>query len=900
MPRRIPFLLTAIIALAIAGCGGGGGSAPASYTISGSVTGLSGQGLALTDNGAGNLTVSSNGGFTLPTALADGSTYSVAVATQPAGQTCTVGGGGNSQGGGTVSGSDVTNITVTCINNNVTVGGSVKWLAPSQTVVLQNNSGDNLTVPSDGTFTFSNKIANGKAYAVTVMTQPSGQTCRVTGGDNGTGGGTAANGANITNVVVNCSRPRYAYVVSHDDATVSSYVVDATTGRLKWIGRTQTETNPQSVTVDPSGRYAYVANNGSNTVSQYKIGTDGALSPILSNATVGTDQYPVSVAVHPSGKYAYVANQFGTVSQYTVNNDGSLTALSPTSVAAGQLPTSVAVDPSGKYAYVTNSGDNTVSQYTIGADGSLTPMSSATVVTGSGPYAITVASSGKYAFVVNHNSGNTGSVSEYAIGSDGSLTALASSAEPTGTGPVSITVDPTAHYAYVPNKDGNNISQYAIGSGGLLTALAAPTVAAGAGPTAVVIDPTGKYAYAVNTSGNTVSQYKIGSDGSLSVLTPSTAAAYAAPDGIVISQGIAAVQPVAKYAYVVNSKDNSVSQFTINGDGTLKDNGSTSTGTASQDAVTVSPSGRYAYVVGSANGSSVGTVLEFDVAGDGTLSPIANHTSITAGANPECVAVDPAGRYAYVTNNNDGTVSQYTIGADGSLAAIAGKETVAAGASNPVCIAVDPSGRYAYVTGSAGTANTGTVSQFAVGADGGLSALSTATVNTSGNPYGVAVDPSGSYVYVTSDDGTTNQFGIGSGGGLTPLSAATAAAGTNPVAVAVTPSDTFAYVVNTGATGASTGSISPYTVSNTGILTPITDPSTSQTTISMPAGTTLPLSLALDPTGQYVYVVSNNGGSTAGTVAQFSIGSGGVLSPLSTPINAGTGAWYIATAGGWQ
>jgi len=119
------------------------------------------------------------------------------------------------------------------------------------------------------------------------------------------------------------------------------------------------------VTVDPSGRYAYVANGGGNNLSQYTIGADGSLTP-LAAPTVVAGTNPQSVAIDASGKYVYVANDGGTVSQYTVGADGSLAPLSTPSVVAGTNPKSAAVDPSGRYVYVANSGSNTVSQYTIG------------------------------------------------------------------------------------------------------------------------------------------------------------------------------------------------------------------------------------------------------------------------------------------------------------------------------------------------------------------------------------------------------------------------------------------------------------------------------------------------------------------------------------------------------
>ena len=80
-----------------------------------------------------------------------------------------------------------------------TVGGDISGL--DGTVVLQNNSGDNLTLTSNSSFTFATSLSNGAAYSVTVLTNPTSpdQTCTVSSGS-----GTIS-GANITNVSVTCS-----------------------------------------------------------------------------------------------------------------------------------------------------------------------------------------------------------------------------------------------------------------------------------------------------------------------------------------------------------------------------------------------------------------------------------------------------------------------------------------------------------------------------------------------------------------------------------------------------------------------------------------------------------------------------------------------------------------------
>ena len=75
-----------------------------------------------------------------------------------------------------------------------TIGGTVSGLTPGSSVVLQNNNADAITIAANAVFTFDTHVANSGSYSVTVSTQPSGQTCQVSGGT-----GTVM-AANITNI----------------------------------------------------------------------------------------------------------------------------------------------------------------------------------------------------------------------------------------------------------------------------------------------------------------------------------------------------------------------------------------------------------------------------------------------------------------------------------------------------------------------------------------------------------------------------------------------------------------------------------------------------------------------------------------------------------------------------
>jgi hypothetical protein len=84
------------------------------HAVSGSVTGLTGAGLVLTNGSNGTVTVAATATtYTFGSAaVAYGSTYGITVLTQPAGQTCSV-----ANPIGLMGDNDVTNVNVTCVNN---------------------------------------------------------------------------------------------------------------------------------------------------------------------------------------------------------------------------------------------------------------------------------------------------------------------------------------------------------------------------------------------------------------------------------------------------------------------------------------------------------------------------------------------------------------------------------------------------------------------------------------------------------------------------------------------------------------------------------------------------------------------------------------------------------------
>jgi len=350
----------------------------------------------------------------------------------------------------------------------------------------------------------------------------------------------------------------FAYAVNQGGATVSQLTIGSN-GALAALTPPSVpcELRPNSLAVDPSGKYLYVVNERGATsasygsISQYTIGADGSLAP-MTPATIAKDYGPSDIAVHPSGKYAYAityyysqgGTQLRSVAQYTIGVDGTLSPMSPGAVAiTGSTPQFIAIHPSGKFLYVSD-GSGVVDQYTLDpTTGALSAMTPATVLfpfgtAGHTAFAITVHPSGNWAYVTDYYGG----IAEYTI--DATSGALSPLAQTTVVGAVFqcaawIAVDPSGKYAYATNCGSTSeaISQYTVGADGTLAAMTPASVAGASAGTNVQVDASGTHLYmtsGTSGAGSIVSQFSIGANGTLSPMTPATVSVGSGPNAIVL------------------------------------------------------------------------------------------------------------------------------------------------------------------------------------------------------------------------------------------------------------------------------------------------------------------------------------------------------------------------------
>jgi 6-phosphogluconolactonase len=331
------------------------------------------------------------------------------------------------------------------------------------------------------------------------------------------------------------------YVTNSGSNNVSGYSINAATGGLSALPGSPfaNVSAPSAIAVSSNGFFAFVTNSQANTVTAFRVGTDGALLPASPTpAPVGTA--PRAVAISRDSRFLYVANSGSdSVTIFDIGTAGVLTLVpqapgNPNPVAAGgSSPVALAISPTGRFLYVANSTSNTVTAFQIETSGLLTqvppagPGTNPISVGGTGPTALAMSSTGQFLYVTN---GASNTVTAFRVETSGLLTLVppaGSNPNPLSTGgtaPNGIAVASNGASLYIANG-GGNVSAFTIGSNGLLTLL--PISGSGPNPTpagtnhsAITISQDGQFLYVANRGGG-VSAYTITTGtGALVPLTP--------------------------------------------------------------------------------------------------------------------------------------------------------------------------------------------------------------------------------------------------------------------------------------------------------------------------------------------------------------------------------------------
>lgn len=195
--------LALALALGLASCGG---DDDGDLQLGVALSGVTKEGLTLKNNGGEAVPVAPGNLFVFPKLVAIDSQYDVTVASEPTNVvagSCKV---NNPKGKiGTIS---PQNISVVCEVKTYELGGRVETLSSNGLVVNNGSQRQaipsgavtfSMTTPATDTVKFPGQVPEGTPYAVTVLTQPTGQICTV---QNGTGTMPAAP---VDTIVIKCT-----------------------------------------------------------------------------------------------------------------------------------------------------------------------------------------------------------------------------------------------------------------------------------------------------------------------------------------------------------------------------------------------------------------------------------------------------------------------------------------------------------------------------------------------------------------------------------------------------------------------------------------------------------------------------------------------------------------------
>jgi DNA-binding beta-propeller fold protein YncE len=286
------------------GCGGGSttsDTAAASYRISGSVVGLTTGGLVLSNAGSTIGVAAGADRFAFDTSFTG--SYRVTVLAQPDGQTCSV----RSPGGS--GGADVTAMQVVC-------RGYAAYVAHEDSQTLAQFS-----VAEDGSLTAM------AAPTLALTYQPAGLVLRGDGA--------------------------FAWLRYGNHRQVTALAADAVSGALSLVGHAPSYSAGYGLALHPELDVLYSADYGGAALSQFSLDSRG-LPVALTVPRLATEINPKAVVVSPDGAWVFVANASSeSVSQYSVGSSGALaiptlpTVASVSLAAYGSGPSALAVDPTG-------------------------------------------------------------------------------------------------------------------------------------------------------------------------------------------------------------------------------------------------------------------------------------------------------------------------------------------------------------------------------------------------------------------------------------------------------------------------------------------------------------------------------------------------------------------------
>lgn len=277
-----------------------------------------------------------------------------------------------------------------------------------------------------------------------------------------------------------------------------------------------------AVTLSRNGRWLFVVNAGSNTVSTFALGAAGLQ---LTSVTPSGGVTPTSVT--EAGGLVYVLNAGGAGSVTGFRNiDGVLTpiagATAALSAAGGTAPGQVGLSREGDVLVVTERATGLVTSWPVQAGGTLGTRTSQPSP-GATPFGFAFTRQDR--LVISEAAGgavNASSASSYRLyDSAPFVPQVVSRAVPTGqTAACWVAVTPDGRFAFTSNAGSSSISTFAVARSGVLSLVRGVAAVTGVNTGALdaAVTPDGEQLHVFASRGLQIVSYRIGDDGALEPL----------------------------------------------------------------------------------------------------------------------------------------------------------------------------------------------------------------------------------------------------------------------------------------------------------------------------------------------------------------------------------------------
>jgi 6-phosphogluconolactonase len=265
-----------------------------------------------------------------------------------------------------------------------------------------------------------------------------------------------------------------------------------------------------------------VVNAGSDTVSVFRVSSNGYPGSLLTLVDQVSSHGAVPVSLAIAGSLVYVLNAGtssvpGNIFGFALTHHGMLVPLTgssrPLSTSASTTPAQISFNPRGTVLVVTEENTSVLDTYVVRGSGYAT---GPTVTSSNGvtPYGFAF---GRDATLIVSDA-SSGALSSYRVDPSGAVTVVTPAVPDGQTAACWVVTVDGGSIAYTSNAHSGTISTYAVGREGALTLISAVAATTAAGDTDLAVGGGGgQYLFVLDVGSPEIQEFAIGSGASLSL-----------------------------------------------------------------------------------------------------------------------------------------------------------------------------------------------------------------------------------------------------------------------------------------------------------------------------------------------------------------------------------------------